>query len=323
VSFSRIEWAGEPGLVSVVVPNYNGAAYLAATLESLRQQTYEPIEAILVDDGSTDRSPTLAFESFPEVHLIRLSGNHGFAHAANEGMKAAQGSTIALLNNDAIADARWIEELVLALDRHPDAGSAASKIMLVDPPRTINSAGDLFRRSGIPDNRGAWELDHGQYDEEVEVFGGSGAAVAYRRSMLAEIGLFDERFFMYCEDVDLAFRAQLAGHHCIYTPAAVVRHRLGASGGGPLASYYCGRNFIWLLARDLPAAAWRRYWPRIIGAQLGLAVGALAHAREPAARARLRGQLAGLLGAPHFFRQRRAFTSQRRVSDSYFLSLLA
>jgi GT2 family glycosyltransferase len=314
---------GESGLVSVVVPNYNGAAFLSDCLESVRKQTYEPLEAIVVDDGSTDRSLDLVATSYPEMRLIALQQNGGFAHAANTGITAAHGEIIALLNNDASADPRWVEELVAALGRHPQAGSAASKILLFDPPNTINSVGDVLRRDGMPGNRGVWETDHGQYDEEVEVFSASGAALAYRRSMLAEVGTFDEQFFMYCEDVDLALRAQLAGHRCIYAPRAVVRHRLSASGGGELASYYCGRNFVWLLARDLPALVWRQYWPRILVAQIGLAANALLHADQRAARARLRGQLLGLLSAPRLVRQRRSFATTRRASDAHILSLLA
>ena len=305
------------------MPNWNGLAYLSDCLDSVRAQTYEPIETIVVDDGSTDSSADLVAASYPEMRLVRLERNRGFAHAANRGMTEAWGEIVALLNNDAAADSHWIEELVTTLRRHPDAGFAASKILLRDPPDTLNSAGDVFRRSGVPDSRGVWEADRGQYDEEVEVFGASGAAVAYRRSMLSDVGVFDERFFMYCEDVDLAFRAQLAGYRCVYAPRAVVRHRLSASGGGTLASYQCGRNFVWLLARDLPGAAWRRYWASIVATQLGLAIQALLHIREPAARARLRGQLAGLLGAPRFVAERRALDTSRRVSDSYLLSLLA
>jgi GT2 family glycosyltransferase len=321
--FPSLVGAGEPGLASVVVPNYNGALYLGDCLDSVRSQTYEPLEAIVVDDGSTDGSADIADSRFPESRLIRLPRNGGFAYAANQGMKAARGEFIALLNNDAVADPDWIAQLVAALSRHPEAGSAASKILLLNKPDRLNSAGDLFRRSGVPDNRGAWERDHGQYDEEVEVFGASGAALAYRRVMLADLGLFDERFFMYCEDVDLAFRGQLAGYRCIYAPRAIVRHRLSASGGGRLASYYCGRNFIWLLARDLPAAAWRRHWPAIIATQLMLAFHSLLHAREPAARARLDGQWAGLRGAPRFRNDGPDIARQQRVPDSYLLDLLA
>jgi GT2 family glycosyltransferase len=141
--------------------------------------------------------------------------------------------------------------------------------------------------------------------------------------MFEDIGLFDERFFMYCEDVDLAFRAQLAGYRCVYTPRAVARHRLSATGGGKLASYQCGRNFVWLLARDVPGVVWRRHWRAILAAQVSLAGRALRHARESAARARLRGQLAGVLTAPRLVLERRRFNKKRRVSDDYILGLLA
>ncbi len=305
------------------MPNYNGAAYLRSCLDSVRAQTYEPIEIIVVDDGSSDGSADLTASAYPEVRLIRLPRNRGFAYTANQGMVAASGEIIALLNNDAVAEPNWVEELVGALARHPEAGSAASKILLLDRPNTLNSAGDIFRRTGVPDNRGAWEPDLGQFEEEAEVFSASGAALAYRRGMLSEIGIFDDRFFMYCEDVDLAFRAQLAGYRCIYAPRAVVRHRLSATGGGELASYYCGRNFVWLLARDLPGSAWRRYWPGIVATQLRLALDAVRHRAEPAARARLRGQLAGLSSAIGLLRERPALHAGRRVSDSYLLSLFA
>lgn len=313
---------GDRELITVVIPNWNGGDFLRLCLRSVEQQTYERIELIVVDDASTDASAAIVSAEFPKAALVRFSRNRGFAHAANVGMRRARGSIVALLNNDAVAEDRWIEELAAALDRNPQAGSAASKMVLWDRPGVINSAGDIFRKSGVPDNRGAWEEDRGQYDEEAEVFGACGGAVAYRRSMLDDVGLFDERFFMYCEDVDLAFRAQMAGYRCVYAPRAVVRHRLSASGGGPLASYQCGRNFVWLLARDLPGSAWRRYWRDILGAQLRLAAHSLWHAREPAARARLWGQIVGVVSAPVLIRQRRGLARKRRANDAYVLSLL-
>lgn len=313
---------GGTSLVSVIVPNWNGGDFLRLSLESIRNQTYEPIEAIVVDDASTDGSADLVRVEFPEMDLVCLPRNSGFAHAANTGIRRAHGAVIALLNNDAVAAARWIEELVTALGRHPEAGSAASKMLLWDRRDVINSAGDVFRRCGVPDSRGVWEPDRGQYDQEGEVFGACGGALACRRAMLDDIGLFDERFFMYCEDVDLAFRAQLAGYRCVYAPGAVVWHRLSASGGGTLASYQCGRNFVWLLARDVPGAVWRRYWWEILRAQLRLAAHSVRHAREPAARARLRGQMAGFLSAPVFIAQRPTLAATRRTSDAYLLGLL-
>jgi GT2 family glycosyltransferase len=227
-----------------------------------------------------------------------------------------------LLNNDAVAEPDWVEELVGALQRHPTAGSAASKMLLSDDDGTINSVGDFVRRSGEPGNRGVWERDQGQYECEEEVFGACAGAAAYCRSMLDEIGLFDERFYMYCEDVDLAWRAQYAGYRCVYAPRAVVRHQLSATGGGVLSSYQVGRNLTWLLARDLPASAWRAYWPYVLRGQARQPSDALPHLREPAARARLRGQLAGLCSFPTMLRGRPALEASRRVSQSYLLGLL-
>jgi len=304
------------------VPTWNGAAFLDECLLSVRAQSYSRIESIVVDDGSTDDTPALVRDRYPEVRLLTLAHNCGFARAANEGMRAARGSVVALLNNDAVADTNWVAELVAALNHHPRAGSVASKILLREPQGMINGAGDVFLRSGVPSNRGAWERDSGQYEEEIEVFGASGGAVGYRQSMLEQVGLFDERFFMYCEDVDLAFRSQIAGYRCVYSPRAIVRHRLSATGGGTLASYYSARNIVWVLARDVPWSAWRRFWPRIIAEQARRASIALYHSREPAARAQLRGMLVGLFTARRLARERPRIFTQQSVPDTYLLSVL-
>ena len=156
-------------LVSVVVPNFNGARFLRDCLESLRRQTYPALECLVVDDASTDMSPQIVLDDFSEMQLIRLPENRGFAHAANEGMRRATGEFVALLNNDAAADPAWIGRLVEAFNRHPEAGSVASKMLLWDTPNVINSAGDVFLRSGVPDSRGVWQVDEGQYQQEEEV----------------------------------------------------------------------------------------------------------------------------------------------------------
>jgi GT2 family glycosyltransferase len=307
---------------SVIVPNYNGALFLRECLESLLRQAFADFEVIVVDDASPDGSAEIVAGEFPTMRLIRLERNGGFAHAVNVGIAAARGEYVALLNNDAVADPGWLGALVETLRSHPEAGSAASKILLADGGNTLLSAGDIYRRAGVPDSRGVWEHDDGQYDDETEVFGACGAGCAYRRTMLDEIGGFDERFYMYCEDVDLAFRAQVRGFRCTYTPRAIVRHRLSATGGGALASYQCGRNFVWLLAKDVPGIAWRRYAARFVLTQLALTIDALRHIREPAARARLRGQISGWVWAPRLALERRRAAAPR-VSDRYLLGLLS
>lgn len=310
------------GLVSVIIPNWNGAHYLPTCLDSLRRQTYPAIEIIVADNASSDGSQELLGHSYPEVRLVSLEENLGFAGAANAGIRAARGEIIALLNNDTEADPHWVAELVRALAQHPDAGSAASKMLLFDRRDTFHSAGDSFRTDGLPANRGVWQHDAGQFDREEYVFSGCGGAVAYRREMLEQIGLLDELFFFSCEDVDLAWRAQLAGWRCIYVPTAVVYHRLSATGGGVTSSFYTGRNTIWVLVKDVPGPLLRKYgWP-ILRAQARIAREALRAWRGAAARARLRGQLAGLLGAWRVLGQRRMVQATRRIAISELDRLL-
>jgi len=310
-------------LVSVVIPNWNGAHHLPVCLDALRAQTYPRLEVLLVDNGSTDGSQSLVSEQYPEVRLLALGRNLGLTGGNNAGFCAARGEILISLNNDTEATPRFVEALAGVLLEHPEAGLAAAKMLLFDRRDTIHSAGDGYGRDGIPFNRGVWQRDEGQFDEPGWIFGGCGGAVAYRRAMLDQVGLFDESFFMYCEDVDLNWRAQLAGWRCWYTPQAVVYHKLSATGGGPIASYYTGRNTLWVIAKDYPGTLLRRYWRQALAAQWAIARDALRAWRGEAARARLRGQIAGLLGWPRMLRARRHIQAARRVTDDYLESLLA
>lgn len=312
-----------PPLVSVIVPNWNGERHLPACLDSLCRQTYDHREVIVVDNASSDGSVALVERGYPQVKILRLPVNRGFAGGANEGIRAARGEVIALLNNDAEADLNWLAELVAALSQYPEAGMAASKMLLYDRRDVINSAGDFYGPDGVPGNRGVWQRDSGQYQQEEWVFGPCGGAAAYRRTLLDQVGLLDEAFFFSVEDVDLAWRAQLAGYRCIYVPRAVVYHKLSATGGGPTASYYCGRNFIYVLAKDVPASLLRKHWSAMVGAQLCFVWESLSHFREAAARARLRGQLTGLWHVPRLLKARREVQASKRVSDEYLEKILS
>ncbi|HFD39447.1 MAG TPA: glycosyltransferase family 2 protein [Anaerolineae bacterium] len=312
-----------PPTASVIIPNWNGAHHLPVCLDALRAQTYPHLEVIVVDNGSSDGSQRLIEEQYPEVRLLALERNLGLTGGNNAGFRAAQGEILISLNNDTEADPRFVEALVEALRSQPQAGMAAAKMLLFDRRDHIHSAGDGYGLDGIPFNRGVWQRDEGQFDEAGWIFGGCGGAVAYRRAMLDEIGLFDEDFFMYCEDVDLNWRAQLTGWRCWYTPQAVVYHKLSATGGGPLASFYTGRNTLWVLAKDYPGGLWRKHWRRVLRAQWAVSREALRAWRGEAARARLRGQIAGLLGWPRMLRKRRLIQAGRRVPDEYLESLLS
>jgi len=309
--------------VSVIIPNWNGMEHIPTCLDSLRRQSFEDFEVIVADNGSTDGSLALLGQDYSEVQLLALGENRGFSGACNVGMRSSRGAYVVLLNNDTEVDPGWLAEIVAAFERHPEAGMIASKMLLFDRRHILHTAGDFYRLNGLPGNRGVWQRDEGQYDEESLVFGACGGSAAYRRRMLEQVGMLDEDFFFSLEDVDLAWRAQLAGWRCVYVPQAIVYHKLSATGGGPTASFHDGRNTIYLLLKDYPSDLWRLHWRAILRAQLRIAREALAAWRGAAARARLRGQLVGLiLGPPRMLPKRRAVQRSRRVDRAYLEHVL-
>jgi GT2 family glycosyltransferase len=308
-------------MLSVIIPNWNGAQHLPTCLAALRSQTYRDFEVIVADNASHDNSLELLARDYAEVRVVRLDHNYGFTGACNAGLRAGQGEFLALLNNDTEAAPDWLAEVVAAFERHPEAGMIASKMLLFDRRHIFHTAGDVFKTDGTPGNRGVWQADEGQF-VEGPVFSANGGSAVYRRAMLDQVGLLDEDFFFSCEDVDLAWRAQLAGWQAVYVPRAVVYHKLAATGGGVTASFYDGRNFIYLLAKDVPGCLWRRRWPQMLRGQLRITRDALRAWRGAAARARLRGQLAGLWGLPKMLAKRRAVQASRRISDQAVEALL-
>jgi GT2 family glycosyltransferase len=175
---------------------------------------------------------------------------------------------------------------------------------------------------GQPGNRGVWQEDRGQFDQPEYVFSACGGAAVYRRAMLDDIGLLDDDFFFSLEDVDLGWRAQLAGYRCVYLPEARVYHMLSATGGGVTASFYMGRNTLYVLFKDYPTALWRKHALKILRCQLTIALDALRAWRGAAARARLRGMLMGILHIPRNLRKRREVQASCRVSLEYLESIL-
>jgi GT2 family glycosyltransferase len=310
-------------LLSIIIPNWNGGRFLPTCLNSLARQTYQQMEVIVVDNASTDGSPQMLKSDYPWVKLIELTENRGFTGACNAGLRAAQGQYLALLNNDTEVDPAWAGAVVNAFQQHEEVGSVASKMLLFDRRDHFHTAGDYFTVDGRPGNRGVWQRDEGQYDREEFVFSACGGSSAYRRAMLDQIGLLDDDFFFSGEDVDLGWRAQLAGWRCLYTPRAIVYHHLSATGGGVTASYHDGRNLIFILIKNMPAALWRKHGLAILRAQARLAWQALRAWRGAAARARLRGMAAGLLSVPRMLRKRRQIQNSRRVSIEYLESILS
>lgn len=308
-------------LISIVIPTFNGVQHLPVCLTALRRQTLPPHQVIVVDNASTDATRDVITRDYPEVTFIRLPENRLFTGACNTGIRASTGEAIALLNNDTEADERWLENIAAALISHPEAGLVASKLRLFDQRDRLHSAGDTYSVRGLPANRGVWQKDAGQFDTEY-VFGACGAASVYRRSMLDKIGLLDEAFQFSCEDVDMSWRAALAGYKCVFAHHAIVYHKVSATGGGVLNSYYDGRNFIWLIAKDMPAGLIRQNLGAILGAQVRIAWSAVRAWRGQAARNRLKGQLTGIVTLPRMLRKRRAVQATRVIGIEELTAML-
>jgi GT2 family glycosyltransferase len=308
---------------SVIIPTWNGRHHLKVCLDSLRDQQFSDFEVIVVDNGSTDGSQSFIREFYPEVVLIELGNNRGFTGACNAGYGLAKGEIIVLLNNDTEADPGWLAAIIEAFKNHPGVGIVASKILLFDRRDHFHAAGDYYRLDGIPGNRGVWKQDQGQYDEEGPIFSACGAASAYRRSLIDSIGFLDESFYFSCEDVDISWRAHLAGWQVRYIPSAIVYHKLKATGGSTTSSYYDGRNFLYLIWKNYPTSLLRLHWSAILRAQCLIAWRAFRSWRGAAARARLRGQLAGLMGIFRMLPQRRMVQASRRVDDESLMAILS
>ncbi len=248
-------------MVSVVVVNWNRRQLLKACLASLARQQDAAFEVIVVDNASTDGSLEMIGRDFPpggplRLKLIRNAENRGFCAANNQGIGAAEGEFVALLNNDAEAEPGWLAALTRAFEGRPDVGMAAAKILVHEDPRRIDKAGHLIYPDGQNCGRGTGEIDHGQYDQAEDILWPDGCAALFRREMLDQIGGFDEDFFIFGDDAELGMRARIAGWRCIYVPQAVVRHHRG--GAVKVAStgrlVLIERNRVLLAAKLFPAS---------------------------------------------------------------------
>lgn len=242
-------------IVSIIIANWNGLKFLEKCLASLASQTYRNFEIIIIDNGSNDGSVQFIRDKHPQVNILENKTNIGFASANNQGIKAARGKYIFLLNNDTIIDRDGLYNLVKKADASPlDVGMWACKILSLQYPPIIDSVGGLLiSNSGIAKGRGRNEKDIKQYDKD-EVFIPSACAGMYRKEMLEQIGLFDEDFFAYCEDTDLGFRARLAGWKADSVPDAVVYHYYSGTAGrySPIKAYLVERNHIWVALKNFP-----------------------------------------------------------------------
>jgi GT2 family glycosyltransferase len=308
--------------VYVVIPNWNGADRLRRCLDSLKTQTLDH-QVIVVDNGSVDDSVAMVEKEFSEVHLILHKKNKGFSGGVNPGINYSieqGGEYVALLNNDAVADKDWLKNLAGFLKDNPETGIATSKIC--DDKKThLDSTGDLYTVWGLPFPRGRGEPYSDKYDKDTLVFGASGGASLYRIKMLKEIGLFDEDFFAYYEDVDISFRAQLAGWKIAYVPSAEVYHQISATSSQikGFATYHTLKNLPLLLWKNVPWRLMPKVLPRLILAYLFIAGRALSRGQFGPF---FKGIIMGIILWPKKLIERYKIQRTRKVPIAYIDSII-
>lgn len=316
---------------SVVIVNYNGRRFLDRCLDALAaQEVPGGFEVIVVDNASSDGSADHLRSRHPGVRVVEPGVNLGFAGGNNAGIREARGRHLVLLNNDTRVRPGWLRALVAAADAGPGHGAIASKSLFMDPPGTIQNAGSLLLSDLSGADRGFREPDAGQYDRAEEVFGACGNGCLLRREMLDDVGTFDERFFMYYEDTDLAWRMRLRGWTVLYEPAAVLDHVHAGSSGewSPFFTFQVDRNRLFLVLRNAaPALVVRVFWrfaalsarnaARTLLGRLIRPPAALERANLGAGRARVHVRVLGSLLAhlPGMLASRWRIRRRRRVSD--------
>ncbi len=298
--------------VTVAITNYNGRKLLEVLMPSLARQSLQPCATVVVDDCSSDDSLAYLREHWPQVEVRQLTQRSNVTVAMNECLRARRSEYVVLLNNDVELDPDCLAELVAALEAYPQAAASAAKLRDYHDRSLLDGAGDVFFWRGAAKRRGQGEPDDGRYDAPRTIFAACGAVVAYRGSLLDEIGPFDEQYVAGLEDVDWSFRAQLLGYDIRYVPSALADHMGSATIGRtltPAMAYLNWRNWLWLIAKDYPAGSLARHAPELVLQQLRILALALYERRLGVW---LRAWRDALRGLPEVLAKRRAIQRARR-----------
>ncbi len=312
------------------MPTLAAGEVLEACLSALESQTVKDFEVIVIDNSGAGKVRA----SGARVRVIANERNAGFGAAVNQAFRASEGPYLATLNDDAVADPRWLEMLLADADAHPEAGMFASEVRLAGTGR-LDSAGMLIASDGSSKQRGHEEAP-GQFSNAPEALFPSGSAALYRRTMLEQIGLFDESFFLYCEDTDLGLRARWAGWACRYVPGALVEHRYSHSAGraSPLKAYYVERNRLYTILKNFPAgmlcaapfASLARYFWHLAALWKGHGKGAefrrAGYSPALLPLVTIRAYFAALISVPSLLAERRRIRAARRIGPADFRALL-
>lgn len=307
---------------SVVVVNWNGEKHLQACLDGLMVQHFRDFEVILVDNGSTDGSLTLLAPYGDFVRLLALSENTGFAAGNNAGAAIARGEWLVLLNNDAVPEPGWLAALDTAIGVHPGHDGFASCQLMGDAPSRLDGAGDAYHLWGLAKRAGYGQLLAPPWLEGREIAVPCACAAAYRRTAFVAVGGFDERFFCYFEDVDLALRLAAQSSRFRYVPEARVLHLGSASSGkrSDFAVYHGHRNLVWSFVKNTPGAL---LWWALPGHLLLTLVTLMLFGLRGQGLLLLRAKKDALAKLPAAWRARRELEARRAQTKQEFLKLAA
>ncbi len=313
---------GQEPRLTVGIPTYNGRELLAVLLPSLVAQRAGPFRLIVVDDASSDGTVEWLQECWPQVEVIAHDRNRGVTAALNSCLQATDTELVALLNNDVELTPNCLQQLVQALEQHPEAAVVGAKLIDYHDRTLLDGAGDIYTWGGEAHRRGQGQRDRGQYERAEEVFSVCAAAAMYRRTALDSVGLFDHRFFANQEDIDWCFRANLAGWTCRYVPEAVAFHMGSATLGREISDFslfHNWRNGIWVVGKNYPGRALVRHLPDLVLVQArNLAVAT----RDRRAPVWLRAWSSALRGMPQTLSERRRIQDSRSRSVSRLEALI-
>ncbi|TEB04613.1 N-acetylglucosaminyl-diphospho-decaprenol L-rhamnosyltransferase [Pelotomaculum schinkii] len=298
---------------TVIIVNWNSGALLMECLRHLECQTRKPDRVLLVDNASSDNSVTGA-EAFTNITIRRLNVNLGFAGGNNQALAECDTDFVALLNPDAFPDPDWLEHLLAAADKYPEAAAFGSRQSCFNNIENLDGTGDIYHMSGL-----VWRNRYGkqQQAEDLvprEIFSPCAAAALYRRQALVDIGGFDEDFFCYLEDVDLGFRLRLAGHKAIYVPEAVVHH-VGSSASGEqrsvFSAYQGHRNLVWTFVKNMPGILFWLLLPLHLLLNLATIGSYITHGKADII---LRAKKDAVKGLPRAWLKRKQIQTNRRTT---------
>lgn len=296
--------------ISVIIVNFNGVDLLDDCLSGLEAQTRPADEVVVVDNASADDSVRLLRDRYPWARVIKSPVNLGFSAGNNVGIEGSSGDVVVLLNNDTVPSPGFIEEIVAPLERDPELAAVSGVLTFTSNPTIVATSGINVFANGLALDRDIGR-DWRELPEEQRVFGPTGGAAAIRRSALEQTGRFPEPFFLYLEDVDLAWRLRLQGFSTVSRTPAWAKHVYSASSveGSPLKDFHLARNRAWTLIRCWPAEIWLRNTGKVVLYELA----ALGHAVLTRRCASIFGRIAGWAGIVRLWRTRRIIQSRRRA----------